>query len=214
MKMKKLILLWLVIIFTIGGLQAQNANRSGAFVELGVGGYVGSTPRSEIGIIDNQLMVKCLTGGAFSIGTGYRLKFSPHWAYEVKAEAQTAFNDPVNGLVGRFLPISFRYTSAELWRNYSLYGHINLGAAIAVQSGEYVDYHQSEIPVNSYVKLKGYWGEERLGPAYSLGVGVNLTTHLYVEGCFNGQVLISAWGKHSKGVLSYGTVGVAVGYRF
>ena len=214
MKMKKLILLLLVTIAAIGGLHAQNANRNGIFVELGVGGYVGSTPRSEIGIFDNQLMFKCLGGGAFSIGTGYRLKFSPHWAYEVKAEAQTAFSNPIHSLVGRFLPVSFRYTSSELWRNYSLYGHINLGAAIAVQAGEYIDYHQSEIPVDSYSRLKGYWGGERVGPAYSLGVGVNLTTHFYVEACYNGQSIINAFGKNDKGTLNYGVVGVVVGYRF
>lgn len=212
--MKKLMLLIVGILLMVGDIHAQNANRSGVFVELGAGGYVGSTPRTEIGIIDNNLMVKCQSGGVFSIGVGYRLRFRPHWAYEVKAEAQTAFNNPIHGLVGRFLPVGFRYTSVEFWRNFSLYAHANLGAAIAAQPGIWTYWNQQEIPNGSFTKLKGYVGDERFGPAYSLGVGLNLTTHFYLEGCFNGQSIISAVGKNGKGLLNYGTVGVLMGYRF
>lgn len=201
-------------------IQAQNANKSGVFVEFGVGGYVGSTPRSEIGFIDDNLMFKCQSGGAFSIGYGYRLKFCPHWAYEVKAEGQTAFNNPIHALVGRFVPVGFRYTSVEVWRNFSLYAHANIGAAIAVQSVKNVnhtgqfDNQFNIISDDTDNKIKGHRGSERFGLAHSLGVGVNLTTHFYTEVSYSGQTMFNASGKNGKGTLTYGYFGAILGYRF
>lgn len=226
----------LLSILTSGIATAQNANRSGFFMELGIGGMVGDTPLSSISITDNVVYYKCLTGAAADFGLGGRFRFADHWAYEIKAEAQIPLDNPVNALVGRALPIGFRYISGELWRNYSIYAHINLGGAVSVNRGIIgrgnIDFNSSDNKnIIDYIKdhgwedgvltpdlptsdLKGYVGLEGYGVAYSLGIGVNITTHLYLEGCLNAQSIIGGYGKDGKGMLNYGNASCVIGYRF
>ena len=208
--MKKVLILLLLVILSVGVTKAQNANRNGFFLELGVGGLVGSTPRSSILVTDNIVKYKCLTGGASEVGLGARFRFANHWAYEIKAEAQFPFANPIHSLVGRVLPIGFRYTSVELYKNYSLYGHFNIGGAIVVNGGIC-----DELPVNMNEDKLGYVdGGERYGAAYSLGLGINITTHLYIEAVFDGQVIFNSYGKTGLNTNNYGMVGCVVGYRF
>lgn len=220
--MKKLVLLIIVGILNCGITTAQNANRSGFFMELGIGGLVGNTPRTSISVVDNIVFSKCLSGSVVDFGLGARIRMSNHWSYEVKAESQIPLNNPVNALVGRFLPIGFRYTSSELWRNYSWYAHFDLGGAITVNRGVIglgnINLDDTVIGPSSteadYMDIKGYVGLEGYGTAYSLGIGVNLTTHLYIEGAFGGQMIFKGFGKNGLGLLNYGTVSGIVGYRF
>lgn len=200
-------------ILVAGVATAQNANRHGFFLELGVGGIVGSTPRNYISFNQNDIQFKCLSGAAGSFGIGGRIRIGQHWAYEIKADAMIPMNDPIYALVGRGMPIGFRYTSVELWQNYSLYAHFNLGGAIVVNNGYYSSNDVSWIPDPTEIKLR-YNSRESYGVAYSVGVGVNLTTHLYVEGCFNAQAMFGIQRKNGYGVSNYGMVACAVGYRF
>ncbi|MDE7420574.1 MAG: hypothetical protein K2N35_10230 [Muribaculaceae bacterium] len=196
-------------ILSSGIAMAQNANRHGFFLELGIGGLVGDTPRSSIFTTDNVLKYKYLSGGSADFGLGGRVRFGNHWAYEIKAEAQFPFANPIHSLVGRALPIGFRYTSVEIYRNYSLYTHFNLGGAVTMNRG-LCNSDQLLLPNMNEVSLD-YVG---FGAAYSLGVGVNITTHLYIEAVFNGQVILESYGKNGKGTNNYGMVGCVAGYRF
>ncbi|MDE6548927.1 MAG: hypothetical protein K2L22_08015 [Muribaculaceae bacterium] len=211
--MKRYVLLILVAILTSGIATAQNANRSGFFLEAGIGGLIGNTPRNSFSITDNVMYYKCLSGAAADFGLGARARMNNHWAYEFKAEATIPLNNPINALVGRCLPVGFRYTSPEIWRNYSLYTHFNVGGAIVVNGGIA---HSNEVllPNLNYVKFGYVDGGERYGAAYSLGLGINITTHFYVEAVFDGQAIFNSYGKNGLGTNVYGMVGCVVGYRF
>lgn len=221
--MKKILLIIFATIFSIGIVSAQNANRNGFFLELGVGGLVGNTPRSSLLITDNVVKYKCLSGAAADVGFGCRFRFKKHWAYEVKGEAQIPFANPIYSMTVRVLPVGFRYTSIELWRNYSLYAHANLGGSIIVNRGiyrttrySYGDYTCTFFENTDEFKLKKVQGagDEGYGIAYSAGIGVNLTPHVYLEACYNGQAIFNSFGKNGIGTNNFGIIAFLVGYRF
>lgn len=226
MKIKKLLFLMLMAIFSSEFAFGQNANRNGFFLELGAGGFVGCTPRTSIFTKDNVMYFNCLSGAAADFGVGGRFRINNHWAYEVKGEGQFAIGQSIKEVIGRFLPVGFRYTSIELWKNYSLYAHMNIGMAMTGKTGWIYD---GNLNYNSYFNWYGvlfpnmpsvniepatYSMDIRLGLAYSIGVGVNLTTHLYLEGCMNAQAMFNCYGRNGKGLLHYGMVAGIIGYRF
>lgn len=217
----------LVAILTSGIATAQNANRHGFFLEAGIGGLVGNTPRMSIWIKDNVVYNKFVHGTTADLGLGGRFRIGNHWAYEVKAEGMIPLCDPIKAIVGRFLPIGFRYTSGELWKNYSIYAHANIGGAVTRLSGilgynnwdysstikdNYDNYYGIIIPDGTTIKLKS--ASYRFGASYSMGLGINVTTHLYIEGCFNAQVMFDCLGKNNSSMLHFGVVSGVIGYRF
>lgn len=219
--MNRLLVALLLLLGMAETLSAQNANRSGFFLEAGFGGTIGNTPRKGFFISNNRIMNLYNAGPAVDFGLGYRFRTATHWAYEVKAEGQTCLSNPVNALVGRFLPVGFRYTSVEFWRNFSLYGHFNLGGAIAVNNGKISAYYRENIPtsvltpdMDDAATINGFKGENAFGGAYSLGIGVNITTHFYAEACFNGQWMFGCWGRNGHGAYHWGMAGAILGYRF
>ncbi|MDE6480494.1 MAG: hypothetical protein K2L45_09505 [Muribaculaceae bacterium] len=211
--MKRLYLLILIAVLTTGIAASQNANRSGFFLELGFGGLVGDTPRYSFSIAENVLSYRCLAGAAGDFGFGGRFRMGNHWAYELKAEVQLPLKNPINSMIGRVLPVGFRYTSVEIVRNYSLYAHLNIGGAITVNRG-IIDTECILLPNIGETKLGYFAGAEGYGVAYSIGVGANVTTHLYFESSFNGQAIFRSYGKNGLGTNNYGIVGLFVGYRF
>ena len=231
--MKKIIFILLGILFIVGMASAQNANRSGFFLEAGVGGMVGDSPRTSITVENNVMQYKCISGTVADFGMGVRMRFANHWAYEIKAEGQFPLEKPLQALVGRFLPIGFRYTSGELWRNHSIFAHINLGGAITVNNGiigegnlhhsstnviDMIkdDHHGSFVlfPNTPETEIIGYVGKEGYGISYSAGVGVNLSNHLYIEGCLNAQSFFNSFGQNGKGIVTGGVATFILGYRF
>ena len=215
--MKRFFVLTLLAVLISGIATAQNANRSGFFLEAGIGGLVGNTPRTSIFSTDNVLYYKTLSGAAVVLGFGGRFRIGNHWAYELKIDIQSPLSSPLNNMIGRFLPVSFRYTSTEIYRNYSLYAHMNLGASIVGNRGiiEWDSFDNETFYPNTPDKeLNGFNGGVGIGPAYSLGIGVNITTHVYVEAFCNGQAIIGAYGKNGNEIINYGLVGILAGYRF
>lgn len=223
--MKRYILLVLVAILSLGIATAQNANRNGFFLEAGIGGLIGDTPRMSITIVDNVVYNKCVYGTAADLGLGGRFRIGNHWAYELKAEGMIPLCDPINAVVGRFLPIGFRYTSGELWKNYSIYAHANIGGAMTGLNGKTescnLEYSNSDSHTNSgiivpdgttTIKLKTK--DCTFGASYSFGLGINLSTHLYLEGCFNAQFMFDVFGKDGIGTANYGMIAFLIGYRF
>lgn len=215
--MKKILLLLIMAFTAASATFAQNANRSGFFLEAGIGGTVGSTPRSSFSTTDNVFTFKCRSGMMVDFGLGYRLRFSPHWAYEFKVNAQSNPGNIINDFTGRALPVGFRYTSVEVWRNFSLYCHFNVGGAISASNGQVGWYGMDQMTDNMQdVEIKGFNGDghEAFGAAYSLGIGVNVTTHFYVEYCWDAQYMFSCYRKNGKGNLHWGMSGIVLGYRF
>ena len=223
--MKRNVLLLLLAILTFGIATAQNANRSGFFLEAGIGGMIGSTPRMSIEIVDNVVYNKFVYGTAADLGLGGRFRIGNHWAYEIKAEGMIPLCDPINAIVGRFLPIGFRYTSGELWKNYSIYAHVNIGGALTGLSGQFWKYYSYSTQIMHYydnegiifpdastIRLKS--GVVSGGASYSVGIGINLNQHLYLEGCFDAQFMFDCFGKYNSSILHFGAVSGVLGYRF
>ncbi len=215
--MNKKLLLLLIVILSFGFVQAQNANRSGIFLELGAGGLIGSTPRKSLSIVDDVMYFKYLSGPTIDCGVGGRLRMNNHWAYELKIDAMLPVSSPINNMILRCLPLGFRYTSQEIWKNNSLYGHVNVGVALAANRG-IINYEGIENKTYYYNtperEIKGFSSSVGLGVAYSLGFGVNITTHFYTEACWKGQTIFDSFVRNGRAIANYGTLGIIFGYRF
>lgn len=205
--MKKTLLLMMFAIVTMCGY-AQNANRSGIFLEIGAGGTIGDSPATEIhtslAVNDGKLIeavtIKRDTGIKFNIATGYRYAVSNNWAIEMKATG-VKYND----FVLKLMP-GARYTSKELFSNVSMYIAPNIG--ISYDFGAEYD---------------------PCGLAFNLGVGLNLTERIYVGVNFEGQYYFeesylsfdyNGYGNDYYKFDKYaayqyrGTIGLNIGYRF
>lgn len=211
--MKKLLILFVMLTASTALSLAQNANRSGFFLEAGAGATVGSTPRVSYTLTNNDFTFKCASGLSVDFGLGYRLRTSSHWAYEFKANAQSVTSYLKDSFVARALPVGFRYTSVEIWRNFSLYCHFNIGAALATNNGKIDPYSDLDISGND-TPIEGFKDQLGCGPACSLGIGINLTTHFYMEYCWDSQAVFNTCGNDGKGMHHWGMSGLVIGYRF
>lgn len=200
--MKRLFWFIVLLMANIFTICAQNSNRSGLFIEVGLGGVVGSTPTEREHEENGVIHLEGASGASFQIAIGGRVPIiNRHWAYEGKIEALSSFSNLDVSLVLRCLPLGLRYSSSEIWKNISLYGHFDLGAALSRNNGN----HYKE-------KIQG-WMDGTGGLAYSLGLGLNLTPRIYLECSWNGQSLFNAKGKTREGTLTGGIMGVTLGYR-
>lgn len=203
------------------GVQAQNANRGGFFLELGIGGTVGDVPRIGYRLDQNNDLYLLHAGGAkFDFAFGARATLgNPHWSYEFRIEAEAGTSHTLQSLAGKVYPIAFRYTSSELFGNMSLYATFGLGGAISGSGKDISD------PDDSVIWLPDSDNKDAVvstifdtdvtgGPAYTLGVGLNVTTHLYAGVCWDAQMMFGSYHGLKKENLHYGSFGVRVGYRF
>lgn len=76
--MKKLIIALLALVAFVGA-NAQNANRGGFFIEAGIGGTTGTSPRTALFMDGTSMMAKFAGGAAFDVQFGFRTKTSNHW---------------------------------------------------------------------------------------------------------------------------------------
>lgn len=208
--MRKFAIFIALLLAIIGTGFAQNANRKGFFIEAGVGGMIGENPRTEVLLIDDVLQYRFAAGPALDFGLGGRFRISSHWSYEIKLEYIAPFSNMGNAFTLRALPLGVRYISNELTRNISLYSHINLGYALCAISGHYFDNLQHYNKLNAFES----GGDVGNGISLSIGLGVNITTHLYLEGFCNPQCLYQCFGINGDGTIFGGMAGVMIGYRF
>lgn len=211
--MKKNLFLILCMIFLGISGYAQNANRKGFFIEAGFGGLVGNSIRNCVKITDNTLQYKCLSGSIVGLDFGGRFRSSKHWAYEFKLGCQTCLSDPVYGICFRILPVGFRYTSIEVWRNISLYTHFNFGASIGLNDGKMPRPDIMFFPNTPFIDIEES-ASSGIGLGYSIGFGANVTNHCYLEFCYNAQALFDCIGNKGLGTVNGGLLGGVIGYRF
>lgn len=209
--MKRIILLIAVAVLAVSGY-AQNANRSGFFAEASAGATMGNAPLKNYSVytVDegNKIVKyreKVYSGGFMpEVGLGYRWATSNNFAVDVKLKYQyLSDNSKIKLMPG------IRYTSAELSKssNVSLYVSANIGA----QGGN--------DPADDVF---------RVGFAYELSVGFNITSKLYagliwsaglgykeynyvghIDGSFEDVNLNDLDNNYH-----YGLLGLTIGYRF
>lgn len=134
--MKKILLLFAVFIMTTNNLIAQNANRSGVFLELQGGAALGDgikpVPTDQYGEIGSyDLYPVYLKGGVVgSVDVGYRWATSSIFAIEAKVGLWSNFADFNNTYNLRIMP-GFRITTKEIYKNSSIFLGCNIGAGYA-----------------------------------------------------------------------------------
>lgn len=204
--MKKVFLILIFILTTIGGF-AQNANRSGIFCEVGIGSVVRDNSLIETkinyqplnnGKIKREIVYVYDNGLKLNIALGYRFSTSRYFAIELKGEAEAGEYGQKSLYLG-VLP-GIRYTSPELIGNMSIYTTLNAGFFINKDSAAQ-------------------------NPSFSIGVGLNLTTHFYLGAfslfnlnredydCHDYGIYTDEYGVEHKERFN-GSVGVNLGYRF
>lgn len=195
--MKKFLLLMSAALFCVA-LQAQNANRSGLFVELGGGFTAGDSPNQAGKIVsefvpstDNNAAINLYrkvdktSGACVDLGVGYRWATSLHFAFEVKLQAMSHVSNFTETLAINLKP-GVRYTSREIIGTTSLYANANAGL------GAFVDNTTLSVP-------------------YEVGVGFNFGNNISAGLVWDAQYAVS---KHEYHGAHYGMAGIRLGYRF
>lgn len=211
--MKRIILIILVAIMGVSSAMSQNANRKGFFLEAAFGGVVGKTPNIGCSIDNYQLYMRTLSGSIFSLTFGPRFRISNHSAYECAIELQAPLKGITTQPAAKLYPVSFRFTTSEIFRNISLYGTLRVGGVVGFQGGgelgniltapnmptEYFTFHSDDL---------------RGGPAVSLGFGTNLTTHFYLGVTYDMNYFFRQYHGLKHENCLWGLLGARVGYRF
>lgn len=147
--MKKMIFMLLLAVLSVAGVSAQNANRSGFFLELGAGGFVINPPMLKVTTTYKQTgtsVPSTISGNdvieyenvlKYSFNVGYRFAKSRHWAVDCRLNCM--FSD---GMLDEMFVVGImygaRYVSPELFRNFSLYGALSVGPMFRLDKIDYV----------------------------------------------------------------------------
>jgi len=207
--MKKLILTLLAAIALCLTAAAQNANRSGIFLEIGAGGVGGQPPAFKYSLDQDILKAHTISGFGADFSVGYRYATSSFCAIEIKAKALLPTKDIENFITLCIMP-GFRYTSRELFGNISLFLDINAGVAFGnknycdVRFYAFTNYQEDEIYTDLFV-MPGF--------SYELSAGLNFTSNLYAGVFWNGLIVEQIREVLGEN-LHWGLGGVRLGYRF
>lgn len=209
--MKRIILLTVLAVLAMTGY-AQNANRSGFFVEASAGIFNYPYYSTKVNVTDNTLQNVFVTTkeSTFSadFGLGYRFTTSKYFALEIKAKCFDLANLDKSGFLMFKLMPGIRYTTPELSSNsnISMYLAVNVGAVFQLAEG--YDYEANDGTNLTAVKF---------GTAYDVSVGFNFTTHFYTGFIWSAQ-LCSVEHLSSNvfdiGLKHCGMLGLTLGYRF
>lgn len=218
MNMRKVLLSLVFCILAVAAATAQNANRTGFFIEAAVGGTTGTTPRTSYGLDNGNLTLYHAHGTSVNLTFGFRTRISRYAAYEVTAEAQSPVDAIKTQPVFKLMPLSFRFTTPEFWRNYSFYFNFRIGGAIGnkgLQPYTLDEISDSfEIGKNSKQDFTLFNSLIIGGVAYQIGFGVNITTHLYAGFSWDAQYMFSQYRRIAPENLHWGMAGLRLGYRF
>lgn len=223
--MKKIffLLIFLGVFLTDG--YAQNANRSGFFMEAGTGFLIGNPPLQKLEWKDYTMKAYVPSGPDVNIALGYRRATSNVFAWEIKFEASGDPKAMVTTSVLAVMP-GIRYTTKEIFGNSSLFFGANLGVAMGTDQSIYdlYSFHVNETfePDNRIFTS--------IGGKLSLTVGLNITSKFYLGVYFDynfisnqivntditfnndGYNIIELYNY--GGWNSFGSLGLRIGYRF
>ena len=192
--MKKIMIIAMVMLGVAFTSNAQNANRSGFFIELSPGIYVGNTPVVDVEtkqtVVGNkyvtQTIEKHLSGLNIEFDAGYRWAFHRHWALDAKVGFSLPTSRTNEFWTIEILP-GLRYTSKELGSsNVSLFAGFNAGLGIQVSE---------ENPIFAYELKAGF----NLSNRFSIGLVWNALYDLEDYNC---------------NTYHTGALGINLGYRF
>lgn len=220
--MKKLLLLFALVVSFAASSVAQNANRSGVFVEAGAGLFVGTPPFVKVGWKHDKLTGQKPSGPDLNLAVGYRGATSSVFAWEFKVESSFDPGEFQHTLVLALMP-GFRVTTKEFFGNTSLYFGLNAGFALGSLQRIYYNYTTlSTVYESSFGDGNGISG----GAKVSICAGLNITHAFYAGLYWNYNILsnqigtvknyeIDDQGHNIEGTRnSWGSLGIRLGYRF
>lgn len=205
--MKRIILLTVLAVLAMTGY-AQNANRSGFFVEASAGIFNYPYYSTKVNVTDNTLQNVFVTTkeSTFSadFGLGYRFTTSKYFALEIKAKCFDLANLDKSGFLMFKLMPGIRYTTPELSSNsnISMYLALNAGAVFQLAEKDFKD---------------EMYGKCYFGVAYDVSVGFNFTTDFYTGFIWSAQLCSVerlCLNVGSTGLTHCGMLGLTLGYRF
>lgn len=208
--MKKVLFLLVFCVLATRAATAQNANRSGFFIEGAVGGTTGNTPRTSYGLDNENLTMYHAHGTAVNFALGFRARISSYAAYEFSLEAQSPVDAFKTQPVFKVMPLSFRFTTKEFWRNYSFYINFRIGGAIG-NKGEF--YGSDPLQDDNIIDVNLFRGMSA-GAAYQIGVGINLSNHFYAGFSWDAQLMFQQIRNLEPENIHWGMTGLRLGYRF
>lgn len=199
--MKKIILL-ITLFFVSIGASAQNANRSGFFMELASGVYSGPS-YYKVQWNPEQLKIQPLYGIAVNIALGYRFKLSRSFALDARIQAQSLICEKMEHIsVGPV--IAARYTSPEIFKNVSLYASAGTGYYLYT----WLPDKSYDIAITTESGLEYYYAKAQDGRMLiTTNLGMNFTTHFY--GGVVCDMMLGFSPTRFRNLL-----GVQLGYRF
>lgn len=216
--MKKLLLLFALVISVAASSVAQNANRSGVFVEAGTGFLVGSVPfKDKIEWKNNTLTAYKPGGPDINLAVGYRRATSSVFAWEFKFETSST-PQAISTLVLAFMP-GIRYTTKEIFGNTSLYFGFDVGFAMGYCQEQPYSSFISDLKLDSDEQSDLDLYFESFGVKFSVSAGFNITTSFYA-GLYWDYNVVSAkifnYESLKKDGMSsnWGSLGLRLGYRF
>lgn len=206
--MKKLIIFMLAAVAMALPAAAQNANRSGIFLEVGGGGVLGKSPTYKLSISDGAILqAHNLAGFGFDFATGYRYATSRFCAVEMKINAQLPMQSVDDFILG-FMP-GFRYTSREFSGNSSFFAAINAGLGLY---GVRYNHFTINMP-NPETNLEGSSFSPDFN--YELSFGINFTNAFYASFFWDGFIIdANRVNLYSKQTCHWGSLGLRLGYLF
>lgn len=176
--MKRILLILTAFLSLVGMATAQNANRSGVFLELGGGPTFGAKLLKDGEWTGSSLIVKKAAGsGEANLGVGYRKASSRVFAWEIKAQLSTMPSDLEGSLTLALMP-GFRYTTKELFGNVSMYFGLNAGVAIMPVARDY--YYGGIDLIIGQPDYMDFDNGLSIGGKIDLQAGLNLTTKIYL----------------------------------
>lgn len=210
--MKKILIACLMIALGFAAAWSQNANRKGFFLEGSIGGTIGTTPRVAVSLENNTFFAYQAGGAAVSFGLGQRYPISNYTAFEWAIEAMAPTGYLTTSPVLRAHILGFRIYTNDFFGNMSAYFNLRLGAAGA-SKGRLSRYHNGpqkiDLKVGEYSD-SGFTG----GVAYSIGAGVNITTHFYAGFVWDAQYMFQQIRVIKPENLHWGMAALRLGYRF
>lgn len=200
--MKKLIILLFFLAFITALSEAQNANRSGVFIELGPGISLSSqSPINDAYLEGVNIKLDRSSGPGFLVNTGYRYTRWISSAIEIKVQYQANFSHTASTSLIKFMP-GYKWFAPK-----SMSGVI-VGANIGVVLSS-----TGSTAEPGYVKPAGFLDPMKIGLAWSVELGYAINRHLYSCIVWDAQ---STKGQTTQGVetCDWFMCAVKLGYRF
>lgn len=187
---------------TVLTVNAQNANRSGLFGDLGFGISLGNSPITKAYLQSNSIKVEYGSGAGMIVGFGYRYAIGKFTAIEGKVEYMNTFKEAAATSMLRILP-GGRIYFANFKNNKSIFVGANVGVALG--SPGCVNSDGVTSPASFLKPMK-------VGFAADFEIGMSLTPQFGI-GLFYNLQSIPQHHVDIHASNSWGLLGVKASYR-